>query len=183
MRLSVFLGLLIGVVGAFAVPKTQEITRPKEGVPEKALELTIVSDKSRYKLNDKIRLDVTIRNKHPVRDIFIYGTLEWGYRASLTEMIRDSRGKRVTPKIFADDLTPTVSRNDMSLFVKLLPRHFLGTYFVEDIDQLNLNKPGKYSIVVEYHCPIAAEDVDLTGFWSKEDGVIRSNTVWIEVVS
>jgi hypothetical protein len=71
----------------------------------------------------------------------------------------------------------------MSLFVKLLPRHFLGTYMVEDIDQLNLAKPGKYSIVVEYHCPVGAKDVDLADFWSREDGAIRSNVIQIEVVS
>jgi hypothetical protein len=181
MRLLVFLGLLFGVVGTFAAAKTQE--RPKEGAHEKALELTIRSDKSRYKLKDKIRIDVTLTNKHPARDIFVYGTLKWGYRASLTENISDSSGKRVSPKIISEDLTPPISRNDMSLFVKLLPKHFLGTYLAEEIDQLKLSKPGKYSIVVEYHCPIAEEDVDLAGFWSREDGVIRSNIVWIEVIS
>lgn len=183
MWLSVFLGLLLGVVGIFGAPKTQELSSPKQGTHEKALELTIRSDKRRYKKRDNIRIDVTLTNKHPAREMFVYGTLGWGYRASLTEIISDSTRKRVSPKIISEDLTPPISGNDMSLFVKLLPKHFLGTYLAEEISQLNLSKPGKYSIVVEYHCPITAADVNLAGFWSREDGVIRSNILWIEVVS
>lgn len=125
------------------------------------LELTISSDRKRYKQNDKIRIDVTLTNQDYVKEIFVYGTLGWGYRASLREIIRDARGKRISPKIFSDDLTPPVSRNDLTPFVKLLPRHFLGTYFVQETGQLNLSKPGRYSIVVEYHCPISATEVDL----------------------
>src|SRR4030095_7819620 len=176
MRLSISLGLLLAVVGPFAAPPTQDTTRQGESATyQKALEVTIVADKREYKTNDKIRIDVKLTNKHPVREFFVYGTLGWGYRASLTDIVRDSSGKRISPKIFSDDLTPPISRNDISLFVKLLPRHFLGTYFVEELKELNLNKPGRYSIEVDYHSPISKKDVDLTDFWSNEDGVIKSN--------
>lgn len=66
-------------------------------------------------------------------------------------------------------------------FVKLLPDHFLGMNYIETVDRLNLKRPGRYSILVEYHCPISHADVDLRNFWSKEDGTIKSNVVTIEV--
>ena len=146
------------------------------------MELRIVSDKKRYKRSDKIRIDVMLTNKDYVREIFVYGKLGWGYRASLTDIIRDARGKRISPKMFSDDLNIPISRGDTSLFVRLLPNHFLGTHFVEEIDQLNLTKPGRYSIEVEYHCPISIADVDQINFFSKEDGKIESNVIWIEVI-
>ena len=58
----------------------------------------------------------------------------------------------------------------------------LGVRFIEGLDRLGIKKPGRYSILVEYHSPISTTDVDRKDFWSKEDGALRSNLVWIEVV-
>lgn len=183
MRMLINIGILFSVL---ALPQTQMVIAPQTmevaGTKAKALELTVVSDRKRYKRNDKIRIDVMLTNKDYVKEIFVFGNLGWGYRASLTEIIRDAHGKRISPKIFSDDLTAPIPRNDTTQFVRLVPKHFLGTYFVEEIDQLNLIKPGKYSIMVEYHSPISISDVDQINFFSKEDGRIESNVVWIEVV-
>lgn len=35
---------------------------------------------------------------------------------------------------------------------------------------------------VEYHCPISAANVEVTPFWGKENGTIKSNVVEIEVI-
>jgi hypothetical protein len=72
--------------------------------------------------------------------------------------------------------------NDKSAFVKLLPDHFLGTYFRSSIRTLNLVRPGRYSMWVEYHCPISTADVELSPFWGSENGIIKSNVVSIEVL-
>lgn len=96
--------------------------------------------------------------------------------------VRDASGKPVLPKIVPDELTPPISRDDVTSFVKLTPRHFLGVNFREDLNMLNLRTPGKYSIFVKYHCPISISDVELRDFWSKEDGTITSNVVTVEVL-
>ncbi len=185
MKLLMILGLVLGTSIAFA---NQAVSRSelKENwsvkQKTKRLELSVITDRQKYKRHGKVKITAMLTNADYVKDIFIYGTLGWGYNASLTDTIRDASGKRIKPKIFPDDLTPPISRNATSSFVKLPPRHFLGTYFVEDLDELNLNRPGRYSIFVEYHCPISTTDVDLSEFWSKEDGIIRSNVVWIEVL-
>jgi hypothetical protein len=179
------LGLVLGTVLAFGSQGAGSNERQEDSaVKQKTnrLELSLVTDRRKYKQHGKIRITVTLTNNEYVKDIFIYGTLGWGYYASLFDTISDAQGKRIQPKVFPDDLTPPISRNDASLFVKLQPRHFLGTYFVEELDQLNLTKPGKYSIFVEYHSPISRSDVDLRNFWSKEDGTIKSNVVYVEVL-
>lgn len=112
--------------------------------------------------------------------IYVFGELGWGHSASFVLRIRDASGKEVQRVAFFDDLTFT-SPNEKSAFVKLFPEHFLGTNFFAPLDVLNLNKPGKYAIFVEYRPPFAAGEVPLSPFWGNENGTIRSNVVVIEV--
>ena len=183
MRLLVIL-LLLATVVAFGIQvvSSKELKQTTNVEPKAHLRLSISSDKQKYKRHGKIRITATLTNADYLNDILIYGKLGWGYSASLTYTIRDVSGKRIEPNVLADDLTFPILRDDTSSFVKLLPRHFLGTYFLDDLDQLSLRKPGRYTIFVEYHSPISTKDVNLSNFWSKEDGVIRSNVVRIEVL-
>jgi len=146
------------------------------------LELMLVADKHTYKHDDDFRLHAMLINTDYVNDIFVYGTLGWGYSASLTFTLRDASGKEIHPQIFPDDLTPPISPDDTMAFVKLRPKHYLGTDLVAKLDLLNLSKPGKYSIFAEYHSPISGTEVNLSPFWGKDKGTIKSNVVWIEVV-
>ena len=115
------------------------------------------------------------------RDIYALGSLQWGRSASLLFHIRDSAGKEIKPRAFPDDQTQ-VSPNDKSAFVKLLPNHFLGTEFFAPMEDLNLERSGKYTIFVEYKCPFSDSDVDLQPFWGSDWGVLKSNNLIIEVV-
>ena len=144
------------------------------------LSVSLIAPKRRYKRNDQLKLDVMLTNsgKEP---IYIFGELGWGHSASFVLRVRDASGKEVQPVGFFDDLTFS-SPNDKSAFVKLLPSHFLGTNFFSPLDVLNLNKPGRYSIFVEYHSPFAASEVPLSPFWGNENGTIRSNAVVVEVI-
>jgi hypothetical protein len=114
-------------------------------------------------------------------DVYIFGTLDWGYSASFVLKVHDASGKEVTPLAFFDDLT-YASPHDNSAFVKLLPNHFLGTNFFAPLDVLNLNKPGRHAIFVQYHSPISTAEVKLKPFFGRESGTLKSNVVWIEVV-
>lgn len=91
-------------------------------------------------------------------------------------------GREIHPQIVPDDLTPPISPDDTTAFVKLRPKHYLGTDLVSKLDLLNLSKPGKYSVSAEYHSPILGTEVKLSPFWGKDKGTIKSNVVWIEVV-
>ena len=147
----------------------------------KALAISLLPDKFAYKPNDQITVQAMLTNSS--RDtLYVYGVLGWGYSASLTFHVIDPNGKDVEPQTFDDSLTPPVPHNDRSVFVKLFPRHFLGTYYQSTINELNMKKPGKYTLFVEYHYPIPAAAVDLSPFWGTEKGAIRSNLVHVEVL-
>jgi hypothetical protein len=87
----------------------------------------------------------------------------------------------VQTKHFDDSITPPPPPDDRNAFVRLYPQHFLGTYYNSSIDELNLSKPREYTLLVEYHSPIAATGVQLSPFWGRENGVIRSKPIHIKV--
>jgi len=146
----------------------------------RGLEVSIISRKSRYKVTDQIQLDVMLSNSGK-ETVDVFGTLDWGYSASFVLHIRDASGKEVKPRGFFDDPTFT-SPDDKSAFVKLLPHHFLGTNFFSPLDVLNIDRPGRYAIYVEYQSPFSATDVQINPFWGKENGRIKSNVVNVDIV-
>jgi hypothetical protein len=145
-----------------------------------AVQLILSSEKLRYHQNDEISLAVMVKNQS-LRDVFIYGDLEWGYYASLTLCVRDAVGKEIAPNFIADAITHFDNPEDSSQFVKLLPFHFLGKTYNTSANRLNIQKPGKYFIYAEYHSPISNSKVSVKPFWGKEKGIVQSNTLQIEI--
>jgi len=185
MKVFLILGLVFGTVVSFAsqVVRTQEL-QENVAVKQKAtdLEVSLSADKLRYKRRDDINLEVKLSNTHGVKDVFVYGTLQFGHRASFTLYRRDARGKEV-PTRFIDDAWELAPKSkDTSAFVKLLPDHFLGTTYRSTIHTLHLEKPGSYTMWVEYHCPVSTANVELSPFWGTENGIIKSNVMRIEVL-
>jgi hypothetical protein len=146
---------------------------------ENKLEASLLASKVRYRRHEKIRLKVMLTNSSQ-QEVYVFGRLEWGPSASFRLHLRDSHGKELP--VFADDMTPPVAPEDSGAFVKLLPQHFLGTYLNSPLGFLNLTRPGRYDIFVEYRSPIWKKNVNLRPFWGKEDGTIRSNIVRIEIL-
>jgi hypothetical protein len=183
MKTLITLGLVLGTMAFASQAATNNEQKESSTVQPKAnkLGLSISSDRRKYRQHGKIKITVMLTNEDYVRDIFVYGSLGWGYLSSLTYTIRDASGKRIVPTILADDLPFPIPRNDTTFFVKLEPDHFLGTNYSETLDRLNLKRPGKYSIFVEYNSPISTGDVELKPFFGKENGTLKSNIVWIEV--
>ena len=181
MKLLLVVGL---VFGALANVASHSVFAKERGVTveqkESSLRLSIVAPKRKFRRSEQLKLLVMLVNSGK-KDVYVFGTMEWGYSASLLFHIRDASGREIKPLGFPDDLTRAV-QDDKSAFVKLLPDHFLGTDFFAPLDVLNLNKPGKYSIFMEYHSPFSATEVQLSPFWGKENGTIKSNVVWIEVL-
>ena len=95
---------------------------------------------------------------------------------------RDAKGSDVPSRFFPDAWELPPERSDRSAFVKLLPDHYFGTTSWWSIQKLGMIKPGVYTMWVEYSCPISVADVEVSPFWSKESGAIKSNVVRIQVV-
>jgi hypothetical protein len=57
----------------------------------------------------------------------------------------------------------------------------LGTSYESSIYNLNLEKPGKYRLWVEYHSLISKSEVKVAPFWGSEDGNVKSNVLEISV--
>lgn len=150
------------------------------GPHQAELELVLVAPKLRLRRTDQLRFMVTLTNSS-ANDLYVLGAMEWGYSASLRLHVSDARGKEIAPLAVPDDIT-RVRLEDKTAFVKLLPNHFLGTNFFAPLNLLNLDKPGRYGIVVEYSPPVSAEEVSVSPFWGKEKGPLKSNVLWIEVV-
>jgi len=146
--------------------------------PNQRLEVQVLSEKPVYNRGDKLNLKVLVINNSD-QDIFVYGNLEWGYKASLTVCLKDAKGNDIQPKLISDAITYVP--DDKSQYVKLAPFHFLGTYYVASFEDLNMQKPGKYSIYVEYHSPIKSAKAEVSPFFGKENGVVQSKPIWIEV--
>ena len=150
--------------------------------PDDSLEVSVITDKPVYKLNDRIKLQALLTNTSR-NTLYIYGVLGWGYSASFTLHVTNARGEGIQAKRFDDSITPPPPPNDMRAFVRLYPQHFLGTWYHSSIDELNLGKPGKYALVVEYRSPLSATGIELNPFWGREKGTIRSKLIYIEVIN
>src|ERR1044072_7230845 len=144
------------------------------------LKISLISPKLKYRRSEKIKLYVMLNNI-TLENIYVLGSLGWGYNASLLLHVRDASGKEIDPEGFPDDQT-FVDPMDESTFVKLPPKQFIGTSLVSDLKFLNMNKPGKYSIYVEYFSKIPRSAVKQKPFWGYENGTIFSNLVWVEII-
>jgi uncharacterized protein RhaS with RHS repeats len=110
---------------------------------------------------------------------YIYGAS--GLLATIEPTAVNANGTRYTtsdhlgsPRVVTNSSAAVVSRHDYKPFGEEL---FNGGRRCP-----KLNKPGKYAIFVEYQSPFPATDVQLSPFWGKENGPIKSNVVSIEVI-
>lgn len=185
MKVLLVFGLFLGTLVSFA-PGVAGTTELQERLLDKQkatdLEVSLVANKRTYKRRDDINLEVKLTNTHAVKDIFVYGPLQFGHRASFTLYRRDAKGKEVPTRFIDDAWELPPEPNDTSAFVKLLPFHFLGTTYNSSIQLLNMERPGRYTMWVEYHCPISSADVRVSPFWGSENGILKSNLVSIEVL-
>ncbi len=143
-----------------------------------SMRVLISTDSQRYRMSDNVKLTVLIRNDSNV-PLWIYKRLEWGTRASLSLWVQDAVSNEPVPQtIIFDAMTLPPSRESFAP----LPQHHSFTREQEfTMKQLNIAKPGRYRIVVNYHSPIPQEFGDGLHIWSKEMGEIASDPIEISV--
>jgi len=177
-----YIVITLATVIAFAIPVCP-LTADQNlsgSVKQTDLELILLVPKRTYKSHEQLKFQVMLRNASET-DLYIWGTLGWGYSSSLMFQLRDSAGKDIKPGLIPDS-PPQRPQEDKSYYVKLQPDNFLGTSYFAPLPLMNLSKPGRYSIFVEYWCPFQSEEVPVRPFWGTERGKIRSNVLSIEVV-
>ena len=161
---------------------SKELQEPEAFTPKLGdLEVSLVADRHTYKPDDRLKLEVKLINNNAVKDIFVYGTLQFGVRASFRLFRRDAKNQEVPTRFIDSGWELPPKRNEVSAFVKLLPYHFLGKTYRSTIYLQHMEKSGRYSMWVEYNCPISTADVEVSPFWGKENGPIKSNVIEIEV--
>src|ERR1044072_9163348 len=140
-------------------PKAKEKNEPATvEQTQRRLELSLVSQKRKYRRNDQFKIQVMLRNSGE-RDVYIFGTLDWGYSSSLMCYIRDASGREIQP-LLSPDAHTYASPVDTSAFVRLGPDHFLGTTYYAPLRFMNLTRPGKYAIFAEYNSPFSTNEVE-----------------------
>jgi hypothetical protein len=159
-------------------PANTEMENTNKNKP--ALKVLVSTDKGKYKVDDQIKLTVFLLNDSD-QALFLYGHLSWGYSSSFTLHITDLAGREIMPEGLDDSITPPPPKNDKSVFVKLNPEHFLGTMRIQPLKELNIDRPGKYNITVDYHSPIPKSFGQGLPIWSREMGVVASAPIQIEV--
>ncbi len=179
LQLSLMLITLVSL-GNIRTTGTQQ-KKSNDPSTKEGLKISLISPKAKYRRSEKITLHVMLNNISST-NIYVLGSLGWGHNGSLLLHVRDATGKEIDPVGFPDDQT-FVDPLDESTFVKLPPRQFIGTNLVSDLKFLNMNKPGKYSIYVEYFSKIPSSGVKQKPFWGNENGTIFSNLVWVEILS
>ena len=126
------LGLILGFLLIFTshtagvkALQENEVVKPKPG----DLEISIAADKRTYKPGDRFRLEVNLINNDAVKNIYVYGTLQFGVRASFRLFRRNAKGKEVPTRFIDSGWELPPKADEVSAFVKLLPFHFLGTSY------------------------------------------------------
>jgi len=155
----------------------QHSARTKQGETRRLI-VSIKTDKSVYGVADSLLLETAIENVGKEK-IALYGDLSWGMSSSLSLWIRDSKGKDVESTFLDDELTPPPTSRDQ--FFYLQPGHFFGVRRNDAISSLNIAKPGKYTLTVEYHSPIPRDFAFGMDIWSREDESVESPPVAIEI--
>jgi hypothetical protein len=190
-KLSLIIAILIFLPVVYVASKPSSVFKRETGgrtvsmgnvSASSGLEVSVRTDNTLYNPGGVIRLEVQLMNADD-GPIYLYGNLSWGYSASLTLHVLDTAGKEIPAKYLDDSLTPPPPPNDKSFFVNLNPKHFFGTTREMSLDELNINKPDKYKIMVEYHSPIPQSFGQGLPLWGREKGSIRSRIVEFEVAS
>src|SRR5437762_9658149 len=100
MRVILVLGLTFAVMASpnnQATKPTQRDEKPNVRQKAEGLQVSLAAPKRQYKRGERIKLHVMLNNTGN-KNLYVLGTLEWGYNASLLLHVRDASGKEVEPR-------------------------------------------------------------------------------------
>jgi hypothetical protein len=160
----------------FSMPILGRETKKMSAVIGCPLSVRLKISKTKLRPNEAISIEVDLCNVSN-EDVSVFGRLLWGVGGGLSIHVIDQNGNEVMAKEHDEDkVIPSVLKN-ANAFTTLLSEHFLGVRRSDNVKNLFLNNVGNFRIYVEYQSPVPAEFGPRSGFWSRENGVIRSNEV------
>lgn len=145
-----------------------------------SLKVVLSAVRTTYAMSDHATFQVALVNASDER-ISVYRILQWGYAAGFVPHVFDEKGNRVNLRAY-DDYVPipsTLSKPDS--YVILEPDHLLGTLRTDKFSDWGV-KPGSYTIEVEYRSPVPGKYHNEAQFWSREKGVLRSNSITLHIL-
>lgn len=175
---SIFLSSLLLPLAAYAEQSQVPNARTTESARSYSVKVTLITDKTTYKLGEKIVVQVLLTNKSKL-PVYVYGWFDWGESASVSLWLKDvSSGKAISQTTIPDAISPPPGSKDD--FVKLLPNHVYGVTLTTDLSELGAQKGGAYALVAQYHSPIPASMGYGLPILSRENGAISSNQILLK---
>ncbi|MDR2011942.1 MAG: hypothetical protein LBQ20_02600 [Rhodanobacter sp.] len=154
-------------------------TKIAESAHMPAIKVILNADKSIYRFNEKIVIQVLLTNNSEL-PVYVNDWLDWGESASVSLWLKDlSSGKDMAQTMISDAISPPPSSKDD--FVKLLPNHVYGIIIITNPSELGAQKNGTYELVAQYHSPIPASMSYGLPILSRENGKIISNRISLKV--
>jgi hypothetical protein len=177
IALVTFFAAFWGGVGASQQADTRMNKTAETSAP---LTLVISNSKERVSQSEPFVLEVKLVNVSKEK-VSIFGRLLWGYAGGLTLHVSDQSGREVYAEEHDDDMVIPSVLDNPEAYVVLLPHHFLGIERKDSPKNLFRN-PGSYSVVAEYQSPVPAHYAKTPNFFGRENGVIRSAAIHIQVM-
>ena len=178
MKLIIMLASLLFLNSSSLPGQDRNDNRSAQSVPQ-VLRISVIPTKTQYRTSEHIKFHVIVENlRH--EEIYILNTLWFGHFGSMDLHVLDASSREIPP-IGPSHAMVTERPVEPSRIVRLEYDHFLGTEFVSPLSLLNVRRPGKYGVYVEYLSPVNETEVSVKPFWGREKGPIRSPVVWIEV--
>lgn len=156
------------VFAAAAAPRTESPISVVLNVPRTCVSRT-----------GELRLEVRLENRSS-EPVTLFGHLLFGASGGMILNIEDKNANRVRPPFLLDEQVPPTAIRNPASYVILQRNHYLGTLLNEPAKDL-FPTAGTFILSVHYLSPVAQRHFVGPNPFSRERGIVRSNSVTITV--
>ena len=177
MRWCQMFAVVLLLAGARAIGRAggNQISAPP------TLKLVLSCDRSQVREGDPVVLEAKLVNMSR-EEVSVFWRLLWNDGLGLSLHVLDSSGHTVEAQEHDDDMVIPSELKRPTSFIVLAPYHFLGVVRPDTTANLFRDQPGKYTVYAEYIAPVPGTYAPAPTFWSIDKGVLRSDTIQIEVL-
>jgi hypothetical protein len=145
------------------------------------MHVSVSLSKSEFKVDETGKIKIKIQNTGEI-PFYILKSLNWGSHSSFTYVITDENDEIVlNPVVSEVKDTPPFQETD---FIKLEKNSSITAERWLNIPSEGIKAVGKYKLTIFYHSPVlekyAPKELKV---WTKEDGLVESDTVTFVVTN